>query len=87
MEKFDNNYFNKCYRLQCAGWQIYEYFYKKGYFEGQLFRLNEFAEHFWNKDNNFLCTNYLPWRWEYTDEEGFKYNEKDMLNLIGQFVW
>lgn len=86
MKEFDEEYFNKCYRLQCAGWQLFEYFYNKGYFSNKLFYITKFAEYFWNNPDSLMCVgNNLPWRWQYT-VDGHICNEEEMRALVEKFV-
>ena len=91
INKFDKEYFDKCFYIQCAWSQIFDYFWNKGKITNETaleYSLTNFAIYFWDKYQNLhkWNTSYNPngkdaCCWVY-EENGRYYTDEDMLKLF-----
>ena len=87
INEFDEDYFNKCWKLGNCIYHLHEYFYDKGINVGRIPDIFKFCKTFWNNTDSFCYWNkeYCDWNWKYTDENGHEYTEDEMLGLLNNF--
>lgn len=93
INKFDKEYFDKCFHIQCAWSQIFDYFWNIGRINDTnclKYSLENFAKYFWNKYNNLhkWNTSYNPngkyaCAWIY-EENGRNYTNYEMWILFNK---
>lgn len=93
INNFDKEYFYKCFKIQCAWSQIFDYFYNLGKIRNEdclKYSLEDFAIFFWDKYENLHKWNKsynpngkeaCPWVYE---ENGKPYTNEEMWNLLNK---
>lgn len=90
---YDDEEMMRYFRIQCACYQLAEYFSKTRLPEGQQFvpDLHRFSRDFYHIIKNFTKWNsdMCKWRWKFTADNGREYTEDETFELVKNYfeIW